>query len=120
MNDWNTMQWIALAALIVLYPLTCIRVALAMRRSGRNAVLWFFLTLCLTAIPAMVVLWLDSYKALNAKRTGGGKSRPRNQAAAQRPSAVGQCPHCGCLLDDQAIGAKCPNCGKKLTGKRPA
>ncbi len=89
-------QWLALALLVVLYILSCVRVAARMKRIGRNGAAWFFISFFCTAIPATIVFYREFSKlqATGAKR----------------------CLHCGQIItpaefDKSAPVKTCPKCG---------
>jgi hypothetical protein len=113
MADWSPTHGIVLGALVLLYVVSCVRVSFAMHRTGRSFALWLLVTLCTTAIPAMVVLWQDSLKRLGgaARPAGGG----RGQADGPAEAEFVRCRHCGHLFSEaEARGAggvrRCPNC----------
>ena len=112
----SNLHWMAIAALIVLYVASCVRVAARMRRTGRNGPAWFFITLFLTAIPSAVVL----LRRRGGRIADGATGRPgrRAEPAADHGGQAGppfRCPHCHALIDQSQMrgipGARrCPNC----------
>lgn len=111
-------QWLLLAVLVVLYVGTSVRVAMQVRRTGRNALLWFFITLFLTAIPAAVLLLWHNSAWL--RRREASKDQPADQeAGAAGGGPMVRCPRCRRLFDasrEQGPGPvkTCPRCGLPL------
>jgi len=113
-----------IAALVVLYVITCVRVAIHMRRLRRSPVRWFFITFFFTAIPASVVFlwhnfaWLRRGKGAAPRRSQDSSPRDDARSALRCPrcrrwislaelppiTAPSTCPHCGSLLDEEPLG----------------
>ena len=102
MAAMSNFQWVLMALLGVLYVVLCVRVAIRVGKAGHSAVMWFFITLIFTAIPAYLLVlrrWM---------RRAGAEA---NQSSPRR------CRHCGGLLVDppsDGQGAVCPHCGMSL------
>ena len=121
MLGFSTIQWMLVAALAVLYLVTCLRVARQMRRIGRSPVRWFFITLLFTAIPASICFLWDNFSWLRGGRgrTGGagpapagGDQRTIRCRRCRKPISAAElqtapppktCPHCGALLDEEFL-----------------
>lgn len=98
-DDWHAIHWILLGLLAFLYVVSCLRVGMRMSAIGKNGVMWFFITLVLTFIPALIVL------RLRARTTAS----PRIFTEARR------CPHCGEVLTGaDAYGEQCPRCRMQI------
>ena len=117
-------QWFLIAALAMLYVITCIRVAVQMRRIGKNPAVWFFVTFFFTAIPASVVflwrnfVWLRRRQGPADRRLHGEEDRDDDRATLRCPrcrrrislvevqsaGGVKTCPRCGSLLDEELLG----------------
>lgn len=109
-------QWALVALAVILYVITCVRMARHMKRIGRNAVLWFFLTFFLTAIPGSIVLLHHNFCWLRRRNAGAGRQVTgpgENDSAPPR-----RCRHCGELVDPPAARpggvSTCPSCGQML------
>ena len=108
-------RWVALTILVLLYVLTCARVARQVRRIGGNGILWFLNTLIFTAIPASIVLARHHRRQAE---TDGGPPTPGEDH--EGGVSLSRCPHCGGPLDmGQPIPADeqfktCPHCGMGL------
>ena len=109
MDDLNTLQRLGVFLLVGLYVLTCVRVALGARRVGRNPVLWFFITLALTAVPACILFARDRNR--QSRESTGSAERGRDGLT---PRAPVRCLQCGALIDphewEGATPALCPRC----------
>ncbi len=106
----TNMQWGLTCLLAILYLFTCARVAAAMKQAGRNPLAWFFITLCLTAVPATIVLWIDRYRSLKSPRESRAEREPR------KPPGPRRCPHCQAVIPGELPAgpdgtATCPDCG---------
>lgn len=98
-ETWHAIHWILLALLVILYLVSCLRVAARMGAIGRNPVLWFLLTLVLTFLPALIVLRRHSR---TASMFGGFADATR-------------CPHCSEVLTGaDACAERCPVCRMPL------
>ena len=110
---------------------------------GRRRVVWFFISLFFTAIPATLVFWRDYARSMSARDSLPGLGRRLKKtrgAPSEDPPA--RCPHCGEFfppaddngenngdgVDRDVIGnndnggsrsviEKCPNCKMELDGK---
>ena len=116
MTHWTVQQWLLVGLLAALYLMTCFRVAFAMGRIGRSRVKWFFLTLLLTAIPAMIVMWRYRVAAMTpARRVDAPRdSAPRGRASREAGGAT-TCPHCQELIHPEELSSSagpcvCPRC----------
>ncbi len=107
-ENWQPIHYWLTAVLVVLYLVSCARVALAARARGRWAVGWFFITLFFTAIPAAIMFHLD---AARAKREG--------RDPAGEDAATLSCPHCERDIARSELGKglplRCPHCGQAVT-----
>lgn len=120
----TNLQLALLVAFGLLYIVTVIRVARWARRTGRNPVLWFFITLLFTAIPAAVVGVIAQLQhQVSAYRGSAGRPGGR-PAPQQRPQPPARCPHCQHLLpaemDQAGPVSTCPYCRQRLDGERLA
>ncbi|MGC9454975.1 MAG: hypothetical protein ACP5HU_08920 [Phycisphaerae bacterium] len=98
-NEWHAIHWILLVLLAFLYVVSCVRVAMRMAAVGRNGVMWFFITMFLTFLPALIIL----------KRRSKAAAAPRMFTEARR------CPHCGEVLSGaDAYSDRCPRCHMHL------
>ena len=119
--------WTLIGLLAAINLLSAVRVAFFMRRMGRPAVPWFFVTLLLTAVPYTVYAlycnfgWLlrgrDDEEArrpqpLDGPHAKASRGRPRrcphcghviDPAEPSGPSAVPTCPHCGMVLEEKTL-----------------
>jgi uncharacterized paraquat-inducible protein A len=112
MAELTDLQWALIAAAAAVYLITCLRVALAVRHIGRRPIVWFFITLFFTAIPATIAFARYRFRALRPRGTAGGSS----EASGEGPR---RCPHCQAVLTPApAAGAdgltKCPACGQAI------
>jgi len=133
--DFSGYQIALIVVLVLSLVVTAFRMARMASKLGRNPVLWFVISLFLTALPATIVFWRDQMQRMRAsqslpgwslrrRRRGDGGEEPDD--VAQPPSAEGggepdarqaasaeRCPHCGSLLEPGDIGdglARCPQC----------
>jgi hypothetical protein len=98
-DDLTVVHWILLGMLAVMYVLSCVRVAMRMHAIGRSGVMWFFITLCLTFVPALIVL----------------RRRSRAMLTARMFTDARRCPHCsGVLTGEGAADGRCPHCNMPL------
>jgi len=98
-----------IVALAALYLFTCYRVSRWARLTGRRPVLWFFLTLLFTALPAAVVHGLGQARRSGRAASNRGASRPERR----------RCPHCGAQFEpgrgrDAGAVPECPRCGMAI------
>ena len=105
------LRWVLVAGLAALYVLTSVRVALSFRRTGRNPVAWFFITLFFTAVPAAVYMaWCHFRHGGQATPDAADSARAKEDLSAAR-----RCRHCGTVITDEQRPAPagirtCPNC----------
>ena len=109
-------QIVLLVILASLYVATCVRVALRARKSGRNGLKWFFITLFLTAIPAAIVASRDRFRNLRAEEQGRFRHSRFAGPPAAAPSPTERCPHCQGIITAAEVRASspvktCPHCG---------
>ncbi len=98
-DTWHVIHWILLALLVVLYVLSCIRVASRMGAIGKNPALWFLITLFLTFLPALIVL----------------RRRSAAATATGMFSEAERCRHCSeVLTGSDAYADRCPACKMPL------
>ena len=100
-------QWVLIAALIATHLAACYRVPRWARLTGRSALLWFFITLLFTSLPAAVVHQLDRIR--RPHRAPPARSRATG-------AAPDRCPHCGRRIEpggaESITGVRtCPHCG---------
>ncbi|HOF19478.1 MAG TPA: hypothetical protein PK082_11255 [Phycisphaerae bacterium] len=99
---------ILLIALGILYVASCVHMARYARRTGRNAWLWFFLTLLLTAVPVTlyfyVVYFLQRRRELSGP-TGRLRRCPHCRRLISPGTPLGACPHCRMPLGDEVQDA---------------
>ena len=114
-------QWALIACAAVLYLLTCVRVALALRRIRKNPVLWFLITLFFTAIPASLYIACRRFKMLGARgASGAGEQREVGPAGEdERRAAIRRCRHCGAVITAREEPAPdglqlCPECKQAI------
>jgi len=93
---------------------------------GRRRVVWFFISLFFTAIPATLVFWRDYARSVSARDSlpslGRRLKKTREARSGDSPE---RCPHCGEFLTpmletdgaDRNVIKKCPNCKMKLDGE---
>ncbi len=99
-------QWWYIAALIAVYILASVRVAMHAGKIGRNPFFWFFISILFTAIPAMILFNYEYFRP----RLSAGQSK-KNTAS----SFADRCPHCGHIIQAGLIektgGVRlCPHC----------
>ena len=97
------LAWVAAAA----------HTALAMRRYGRRAWVWFLICLFLSVLPAAVVSYVDYFRQLGRYRAQQGLRR------------VVRCHHCGAVVrreELRLVGGHdvCPRCGMVIGGDEHA
>lgn len=107
----TNIQWLLLTALAGMYLVTCYRVSRWARQTGRRPVLWFFVTLLCTAIPAAIIDHLDRLRASRPPEDSPERDEPeKNESTGD----LRCCPHCG-ARSEAATGpdsvSVCPNCG---------
>ncbi|MHC4981984.1 MAG: hypothetical protein ACYTF6_02310 [Planctomycetota bacterium] len=113
-------QWVLIGCLAGLYLLTCVRVAMSARRLGQNPVLWFFITLFFTAIPAAIFTSYHRIKTIRPRARGNywadKTSEPSGRDGAE---AIRRCRHCGEIITGQGEELPdgtptCPKCGQTI------
>ncbi len=82
--------------------------AVAMRRYGRRAWVWFVISLFCTFVPAAIVSYVDYFRLVRKANADRGRARRARQ-----------CPHCGAQLtarDLRRAGDSyvCPNCRRPV------
>ena len=102
----SNLQLGLIAALVVVYVLMSVRIALHAKRIGRSSVRWFLISVFFTAIPAMILFNYEYFRP----RLSSGRAKKKT---ASRP--VARCPHCGYViqagLTEKTGGVRlCPNC----------
>ena len=101
-----TNQWVLIGVLALLYVVMCVRIARRVGRTGRSAVLWFFTTFALTALPAAIVLM--RHQAAQLRKT------PADAPNAASEDRGARCRHCGAVLTTGPTDNTCPHCGMIL------
>lgn len=109
-----TLNHYLIAAMIAVYLIMSVRVALRMGASGRSFWKWLLITVFCTGVPAMIVLGRGRRPRRQGVAAGGGNRRgagdgpPLRCPHCNRPvardeidstSGVGVCPHCGMPMD---------------------
>ena len=102
---------------------------------GRRRIVWFFISLFFTAIPATLVFWRDYARSVSASESLPALGRRlKKTRSTRRESPPERCPHCGEFFtsthndddiedgDDSDGGdgvdnKRCPNCKMKLDRK---
>ena len=98
------LTWAVIGVAAVLYIAMSVRIARTMGRAGYNPIMWFFINVAATAIPAMIVLL--HYRSI--------------WTGSRFPDRTRRCRHCNALLPPhldrtEPYGiAECPSCGMKL------
>ncbi len=116
---------LALALLLTLV-ISAFRISRMAPQYGRRRVVWFFISLFFTAIPATLVFWRDYARSISARDSLPGLGRRLKKSRntfAEDPSD--RCPHCGVFFtpagSDNVIegdgNKKCPNCKMAVEGK---
>jgi hypothetical protein len=105
----STLDWILIALLIAIHLATAVRVAAAAGRLGRSPVRWLAISFCFSAVPAMIVFYLD------VKRRQRERLAEREaMAAAPPPARIVRCPNCQTIIDPvESAGMPlktCPRC----------
>ncbi len=121
-------QWTILLVMAVCYLFLCVRTALRMKDTGRSFLLWLVVTVCLTSIPATIVLMIDQYRGRFGpwREEDDETDEPDDDAAERRPpKGTRRCPHCGSRFrteDVDTVGGvpTCPSCGLTLDQAGPA
>jgi uncharacterized paraquat-inducible protein A len=102
----STLDWILVALLLAVHLATAMRVAMAAGRLGRSPIRWLAITICLSAIPAMIVFYLD-VKRRQRERLAERKTSPP-------PRGIARCPNCRAIIDPaESAGLPlktCPRC----------
>lgn len=119
----STLDYMLLGLLVLMYLFMCVRVAMAAPALDRSAVRWFFISLLLTAIPALIVFSLEIRRRrrqlLDQLRRQSQELEGRDLAAADGGS-VRRCVQCGRFyLPDQRPPQErdvCPHCHLKSQG----
>jgi hypothetical protein len=114
MISLTNIQWFLLVALAGMYLLTCYHVSRWARRTGRRPVLWFFVTLLCTAIPAAIVDQISRIRASRPPEDSPERGEPERNETAVGRGFQASCPHCG-ARSEAVTGpdsvSVCPNCG---------
>jgi UDP-N-acetylenolpyruvoylglucosamine reductase len=80
---------------------------MAAKRLGRRPLVWLAITICFTAIPAMIVLYRDAMRRHRQRLT---EARAGNASAG----SMFRCPHCQALIDPSELSGMpiqtCPRC----------
>lgn len=121
---------IALAlALVGALVVSAFRISKMAPQYGRRRVVWFFISLFFTAIPATLVFWRDYARSISARESLPTLGRRFKKTNGTRPdNPTDRCPHCGVFLtsnfttadiDDDNGGdrdgiKRCPNCKMAL------
>ena len=105
----STLDWILVALLLAVHLATATRVAMAAGRLGRSPIRWLAITICLSAIPAMIVFYLD------VKRRQRERLAEGNASAALPPAGgIARCPNCQAIIDPAELAhtplKTCPRC----------
>jgi hypothetical protein len=112
---------IALAlALIGALVVSAFRISKMAPQYGRRRVVWFFISLFFTAIPATLVFWRDYTRSISARESLtslGRRLKKTDSTGSDNPTD--RCPHCGEFLSTkyETDIEKCPNCKMKLDRK---
>jgi len=111
----SEIQWILIAALVVVHLVSCYRVPRWAKLTGRSPVLWFFMTLLFTSLPAGIVHQFDRVRGSRDRSPGDGPRRDGSQNN-QAGASPGRCAHCGERIapgqGENTHGVlTCPNCG---------
>lgn len=110
-------QWTLVILLAVVWVISSLRIALHARKIGRNPWLWFFITLCFTALPALIVFniayFLSRRRDPLDRQPSARRAGPPQGAPPEGPPV--RCPHCGKLimpaeLADEPPPRRCPRC----------
>jgi hypothetical protein len=104
----SALYWILVAMLLTVHLAMARRVATAAGRLGRSPIRWLAITICLSAIPATIVFYLD------VKRRQRERLAERNAPAAPPPRGIARCPNCQAIIDPtESAGLPlktCPRC----------
>jgi uncharacterized paraquat-inducible protein A len=107
MTGWN---WVLVSILAAMHVAISVRVALAAGVLGRSRARWFFITLCLTGLPAMIVFQRDARRRL--------RQSPPPDPTAPPPGGLVRCPRCRALVDRSEIAPLpvriCPRCRQPM------
>ncbi len=105
----SALDWILVSLLIVVHLATALRVAAAAQRLGRSPIRWLAISICLSAIPAMIVFYRDVKRRYRERLAPGGPA-----AAPPPPGGVARCPNCQAVIGPvESAGAPlkiCPRC----------
>ncbi|MFP4106704.1 MAG: hypothetical protein ACLFVU_11515 [Phycisphaerae bacterium] len=117
MTEINEFYWAFLVVAAVLYVIATFRMALAAKRHGRSPVLWFFISLFFTALPATYVFHKDHVRQLKEFRESQAKKfaefAPKTMPPAGSDGELRVCPHCGQHFSASEIdrsNPRCPHC----------
>ena len=101
------LDWILLAVLTAVYLATAVRAAMAAGRLGRSPIRWLAITICFTAIPAMIVFYRDMQRRQRAMAH-------RDTPARTPHGSVIRCPNCRAMIDPAELAEMpvkvCPRC----------
>ena len=87
---------------------TAFRVSKIMGKAGKSSILWFFITLIFSAIPAMILMWLKRYQSGEyIKDLSSSKFSHKQKRNAKKDQANNQQ-----LLSTD--GLLCPHCAKRI------
>jgi hypothetical protein len=105
----SILDWILIAPLLAVHLATATRVAMAAGRLGRSPIRWLAITICLSAIPAMIVFYLDVKRRQRERR-----AERKASAVPPPPGGIARCPHCQAIIDPAESAdlplKTCPRC----------
>ncbi|MBI5723064.1 MAG: hypothetical protein HZA50_03820 [Planctomycetes bacterium] len=84
---WNS-PWIIIP-LAAIYVWTCFRIGLTASQYGRRLWVWFLISLCFTAIPAAIFLWIDYFRLRRRQQLEEDEDDEQvEESAGQLPAAT--------------------------------
>ena len=104
MPELTIFQKILIFALVASWIIAAFCAARMARNFNRSPLIWFCITIFLSAIPATIVFWTEQRKRIIAQKS---------QQPEQSSETLTRCPHCGEVITgpDETTGQdECPNC----------
>jgi hypothetical protein len=105
-ENWQPIHFALAGVLVLLYAVSCIRVAISASRRGRSAPAWFLITFFLTAFPAAIMFHRTASRAAN-DRGDADVAASLPCPYCEEPISRGElrkglplhCPHCQAVIE---------------------